>query len=226
MNIRPLWERTCPRASGFGAHRIADKSAPTVPGDLAGETAAPHPVGPGLSRPTAVGSGTRCAKRQEPSRLKPLLQKPASQRGMTLVELIITIVIVGIAATALFSAMASITGRSADPMLRQQSLAIAEGYLEEILLQDYASATDPCTGRACFNDVRDYHDLDDRPPRDMNDNVIPGLDNYRVEVEIAARSLADGLGPVGQKVPALHIRVTVTDPAGGTLSLDGYRTDY
>src|SRR5690606_5990048 len=181
MSTRPLWERTCPRASGPGAHRIADKSAPTVPCDLTGEAAPPHPVGPGLSRPTVVGSGTRCAKRQEPSRRKPLLKKPTSQRGMTLVELIITIVIIGIAATALFSAMASITGRSADPMLRQQSLAIAEGYLEEILLQDYATALNPCTGRACFNDVRDYQDLDDRPPQDMENNVISGLDHYRVQ---------------------------------------------
>lgn len=196
MSMRPLWERTFPRAAGFGAHRIAGKSAPTVPCEL---------------RPPVVGPGASHA---------------ASQRGMTLVELILTIVIIGIAATALFSAMASITVRSADPMLRQQSLAIAEGYLEEILLQDYASAPDPCTGRACFNDVRDYHDLDDRPPRDMNNDVIQGLDNYRVEVDIAARSGTEGLGPIGHKVPALHIRVTVTDPAGGTLSLDGYRAEY
>ena len=188
------------------------------------------PVGPGLSRPTEVGLGAGCAQTQEPSRLKPLLppllRTPAGQRGMTLVELVISIVIIGIAAAALFGAMATITARSADPMLRQQSLAIAEGYLEEILLQDYASAPDPCTGRACFNDVRDYHDLDDRPPRDMNNDVIRGLDNYRVEVDIAARSGTEGLGPIGHKVPALHIRVTVTDPAGGTLSLDGYRAEY
>ena len=78
------------------------------------------------------------------------------QRGMTLIELVISIVIIGIAAAALYSAMASISGRSADPMLRQQSLAIAEAYLEEILLQSF---TDPdgladC-GRSCFDDVGD-----------------------------------------------------------------------
>ena len=49
------------------------------------------------------------------------------QRGMTLVELVITIVIIGIAAAALYSAMAASTGRSADPLLCQQSLSIAEG---------------------------------------------------------------------------------------------------
>ena len=65
------------------------------------------------------------------------------QHGMTLVELVITIVVLGIASAALFSAMAAISGRSADPMLRQQSLAIAEAYMEEITLQAF-SASLPC----------------------------------------------------------------------------------
>ena len=68
------------------------------------------------------------------------------QQGMTLVELVISIVIIGISAASLYSAMAAITGRSADPLLRQQSLAIAEAYLEEILLQPFL---DPATGSQC-----------------------------------------------------------------------------
>ncbi len=89
------------------------------------------------------------------------------QQGMTLVELVISIVIIGIAAAALYSAMAAITGRSADPLLRQQSLAIAEAYLEEILLQPFL---DPATGsqcpsppasRAAFDNVCDYAGLAD-----------------------------------------------------------------
>ncbi len=61
----------------------------------------------------------------------------------------IAIVIVGIAAAALYSAMAAITARSADPMLRQQSLMIAEGYLEEILAKPYLAVATPagCEGK-------------------------------------------------------------------------------
>jgi MSHA pilin protein MshD len=54
------------------------------------------------------------------------------QRGLTLVELVIFIVIIGIAVAGVLSVM-TYTGRnSADPQLRKQALAIAEGLLEEV----------------------------------------------------------------------------------------------
>lgn len=143
------------------------------------------------------------------------------QAGMTLVELVITIVIVGIAASALYSAMASIVGRSADPLLRQQSLTLAEGYLEEIGLQ--AFVVQPSAGcvpaRACFNDVRDYDGLSDAPPRDAFGNQIAALANYRAEINVEGPTAWNG-------VQALRVDVTVTDPAGQSLSLSGYRTCY
>ena len=87
-----------------------------------------------------------------------LMASSHAQRGMTLIELVMTIVILGIAAAALFSAMAAITGHSADPMLRQQSLAIAEAYLEEITLQAFPASTtcaasNSGAGRSSFDDV-------------------------------------------------------------------------
>ncbi len=145
------------------------------------------------------------------------------QRGMTLVELLLAIVIVGIAAAALYSAMAAITARSADPMLRQQSLLLAEAHLEEILAQAYADpgAASAC-GRACFDDVLDYHGLDDQPPHDAQDNVLTQLAGYRVQVSVTDSSLADGAA----SVPARYVEVRVTDPAGQQLILGGYRGSY
>lgn len=142
------------------------------------------------------------------------------QQGMTLVELIITIVIVGIAAAALYTAMAAITARSADPMLRQQSLMIAEAYLEEILQQSFAQLPQPdgCA-RVCYNDVRDYAGLADMPPRDAQGSALDTLANYRVEV--AVQSLPDWNG-----IAALQVDVSVTDPAGAYLTLTGYRANY
>lgn len=150
------------------------------------------------------------------------------QHGMTLIELVISIVIIGIAAAALFSAMAAIGGRSADPLLRQQSLSIAEAYLEEILLKPYL---DPATllgcqaipaGREAFDDVCDYRDLDNQPPENAAGDAITELAGYRVRVSVSASNLADGTATA----EAYYVEVTVTDPAGEDLFLGGYRANY
>ncbi|MCJ8168411.1 type II secretion system protein [Atopomonas sediminilitoris] len=150
------------------------------------------------------------------------------QRGMTLIELVISIVIIGICAAALFSAMAAITGRSADPLLRQQSLAIAEAYLEEILTQPYF---DPASGNECpsppasrvlFDNVCDYNGLDDSGARDSSGNALAALANYRVQVAVGSGSAWAGV-PAGA---VLSVDVTVTDPQGQTLLLRGLRTRY
>ncbi|MCQ4309992.1 prepilin-type N-terminal cleavage/methylation domain-containing protein [Pseudomonas stutzeri] len=150
------------------------------------------------------------------------------QQGMTLVELVISIVIIGIAAAALYSAMAAIIGRSADPMLRQQSLVIAEGYLEEILFQPYLDPTTLSSGncaktdgllRERFDDVCDYAGLDDQGVRDATGAVVTALSAYRVQVSVTQMSNWNG-------VPARRIDVTVADPAGQRLELSGFRTCY
>jgi MSHA pilin protein MshD len=149
------------------------------------------------------------------------------QRGMTLIELVIAIVIIGIASAALYTAMASITGRSADPMLRQQSLSIAEAYLEEIELQAFL---DPSTQLACqtipanraqFDDVCDYRGLVDNGAVNASGQGISALAGYRVSVAVTSQAW-NGLAAND----VLYIQVTVTDPAGQDLVLGGYRTRY
>lgn len=148
------------------------------------------------------------------------LAAPRKQRGLTLVELVITIVIIGIAAAALFSAMATITSRSADPMLRQQSLMIAEAYLEEILQQSYVKWTPPtCNSRSCYQDIWAYHESSGKP-LDINGDEIDGLESYQVAVNV--EEVEKGLNGVD----ALKVTVTVEDPSGQHLQLTGWRTCY
>lgn len=149
------------------------------------------------------------------------------QRGMTLVELVIAIVIVGIAAAALYSAMASITSRSADPMLRQQSLAIAEAYLEEILAEDFLDPTSQTqcpprpAARADYDNVCDYAGLDDSGARGADGNLVPGLQDYQVSVAVTPQAF-DSLSAAA----ALQVVVTVEAPDSQTLTLAGWRTCY
>jgi len=59
------------------------------------------------------------------------------QRGVSLVELIVFIVVVGVAMAGLFAAFNTMIARSADPQVRKQVLAIAESLMEEIQLMPF-----------------------------------------------------------------------------------------
>ena len=60
-----------------------------------------------------------------------------SQRGISLVELIMFIVIVSIALAGILLVMNQVTGHSADTLIRKQALAIAESLLEEVELMPF-----------------------------------------------------------------------------------------
>lgn len=67
------------------------------------------------------------------------------QRGASLVELVVFIVIVGIGVAGVLAALNAATRGSPDPMVQKQALAIAESLLEEVQLQSftYCDPDDP-----------------------------------------------------------------------------------
>lgn len=69
------------------------------------------------------------------------------QRGVTLVELIMFMVIVSIALAGIVQVMRMTTANSADPLRRKQALMIAEGLLEEVRLAQF-SFCDPTSNNA------------------------------------------------------------------------------
>lgn len=73
-----------------------------------------------------------------------------AQRGASMIELVIFIVIVGVAVAGVLSIMTVTSKSSADPMLRKQALAIAESLLEEIELMPltYCDPNDASAGTA------------------------------------------------------------------------------
>nr|WP_314607301.1 prepilin-type N-terminal cleavage/methylation domain-containing protein [uncultured Janthinobacterium sp.] len=81
-----------------------------------------------------------------------------AQRGVTLIELIIFIVVVGVAVVGLLSIFARTTASSADPQLHKQALALAEGMLEEVTMARFTfcdpvadPAADAATNAAPFD---------------------------------------------------------------------------
>jgi MSHA pilin protein MshD len=144
------------------------------------------------------------------------------ERGTTLIELIVSIVIVAIAASAVLGVLSSSAGRSADAMIMAQAVSIAEAYLEEISLKAYADpdGIDGETVRTDFDDVDDYNGLLDSGARNQFGTAIAELSRYTVAVTVGTSSALTSV-PSGD---ALRIDVQVTYTPNVTVALSGYRT--
>ncbi|MEX1057447.1 MAG: type II secretion system protein [Natronospirillum sp.] len=66
------------------------------------------------------------------------------QSGVTLIELIIAIVVLGIASVGVFSALSTTTVQAVDPWLKAQSLALAQSFMDEVISKPfYPEGSDP-----------------------------------------------------------------------------------
>jgi MSHA pilin protein MshD len=166
----------------------------------------------------------------------------SSQRGLTLIELIVFIVIVGVALAGVLTVLNHTTRHSADPLLRKQALTIAEALLEEVMLQpftwcdpDDASAATATGYAGCgvaennlaaeagearasampLDNVNDYNGVT------TTTNIAGGgAAAYAATVTVAPSSL-NGIAA------AASLLITVSVTAGGeTIQLQGYRTRY
>ncbi len=174
------------------------------------------------------------------------------QTGLSLIELVMFIVIVGVAVAGVLSVMNVTTQHSADPIVRKQALAIAEALLEEIELQPftYCFPTDPlaltassasgCTGGVGGSEdtlpvsarvtsprnadnVSDYTNFSMSPIVDIIGSPITGLGTYTASVSIAQ---------VGSSFPSVTnpndvLKIDVRVVSGSTdITLTGYRFRY
>jgi MSHA pilin protein MshD len=139
-------------------------------------------------------------------------------RGATLVELVIAIVVISIAVTAVLGLLSSIAVRSAGAMGATQSASIASAYLEEALSKSFQDPNGPEAGRLNFDDVMDYN-FTDVGVRDATGALVPGLDQYTVQITAASVAL-------GAEPNVVRVDVRVTAPNGNVTRLSGFRTNY
>lgn len=166
------------------------------------------------------------------------------QRGLTLVELIVAMVVISVGVAGVLSAFNVSVRSSADPLVAKQAVALGEALVEEVSLAPFtwcdpddanaetaASAGDcaslsevlgPEAGDARpFDNVNDYHGLVLNPVSDVSGMAIPGLAGYTASIAIAEGGLP-GLA-AGE---SLRIMVTVTAPNGDVYLMEGMRTRY
>ena len=153
--------------------------------------------------------------------------------GFSLVEAIVFIIIVSIALAGVLAVMNLTTQRSADPLIRKQTIAVAESLLEEISQQNFsttsAAVAPTQANRPFFDDIGDYNNFNTTGIYPIDSSVvIPGLSGYNV---VSVKVASADLGPATNLISAASnnakiITVTVQGPDGVSVVLSGYRTAY
>jgi MSHA pilin protein MshD len=134
------------------------------------------------------------------------------QRGLTLIELILFIVIVGVALAAVLGVLNMTTKNSADPLRRKQALMIAEGLMEEVRLAKF-SFCDPSSN--------------DPDPETVAGTAACALgENWGQEPNTDGRpfdNVNDYVAAANQATSAFDVGGVLSDANGNSLNLPGYR---
>lgn len=155
--------------------------------------------------------------------------------GFSLIELVITIVVLGIALSALSSSLFTSVGRNADPLWQSKSSQLSQAYLDEILSMRYDESS-PLGGgsigvcntpgsetgeasRSLYDDVDDYDGLAETA--DFLDTITPSsYSGYTVSIEVTC---------VAQGNPTLTdsklIALTIISPTSQRLIFSVLRAD-
>jgi len=173
------------------------------------------------------------------------------ERGLSLIELLVFIVVVGIAVTGVLSVFSLNARTSADPVVQKQALAIADSLLEEVLAKPYtycdpddANVETAANAAGCattpeimgpenasetrysnltpFDNVNDYNGFAMTGIVDPSGNAVPDLNGYTASVQVQPAGAFNGI-PAGE---TLFVTVTVTGPGNHSVTLSGYRTRY
>ncbi len=177
---------------------------------------------------------------------------PRSQAGLSLIELIMFIVIVGVGIAGILSVLNLTAQKSADPMIRKQMLAVAESLLEEVELMPftYCDPDDPAVltaaspagcataegtttipageGRGTatpFDNVGDYGGSTGTLTISPLTDVSNNPIGMLAGYSATVNVATSALGGIAA-TDSLLITVTVTASTGESLALSGYRTRY
>ena len=130
--------------------------------------------------------------------------RPGRQSGFTLIELVVALVIIAMAATTITGLMSSIATRGAEAMQQTQAADIANAYLRDALSRPFSPP----------------YALAHAGARDHFGNGIAGLGGYGVRVNAAQSNALPGI-PLAD---CLLIVVDVTSPSGFAVNLRAFKT--
>ena len=158
------------------------------------------------------------------------------QRGVTLIELVITIVLISIAISGVVGVFSLVVGRSADTLFQSRTTAIGQAYLDEILSRRFDQSTGtggvpPYDGtcrvqpgggdRDKFGVVDDYDDINGESPQLASGDFGVEYSAFSVSVAVTCSGSEVSVGE-----DAKRIDVTVNPPQGPEMVFTAYRGNF
>lgn len=149
------------------------------------------------------------------------------QKGVTLLETVVFIVVVSIALGALLTTFNESVSKSTDPVIRLKALEKAQALMDEILVRKFdentptggVPACDSSEGTLCagitpdadFDDVGDYH------------GFLDGSDpSYPVSVTVVNAGAEIGIA----NTQARRITITASSPNSNDVVLSAYKVNF
>ena len=171
------------------------------------------------------------------------------QRGFTLVEIIIGIVVISLSFSIISSLVLPATEKSADQVQQIKAAELGQSLLTEILGRSFDENSDRVGGtyrcnedgqsacstvlapesetRSNYNDVDDYNGLS-LQGEDIENALGESLGQYYLGFNVSVSVVYDGNfdGVADNNQLAKLVTVLVTTPSNEVISFSGYRTNY
>jgi MSHA pilin protein MshD len=159
-----------------------------------------------------------------------------SVQGMSLVEMILTIVIISVAMVASLRSFSVLSGRSSDVMVQTRALDLAQLYIDEILSRRFdedtgvygtptftgaCRITDDSENRDDYDDVDDFAEISNEVPALIDSSLAADYAGFTVSVDVACDD-SIGVNTDGAKL----VTVTITDPIGNDSVFSVYKGNY
>ncbi len=120
-----------------------------------------------------------------------MLAKTSSRRGFTMVESLVCIVIVGVMLVAALRTVSASNLAQVSVANRGVGGMLAQSLMDEIMAQQFENPTFPTfgpeageTSRSTFNDVDDYYNYTESPPKNLDGSTISNMTGWARSVDV------------------------------------------
>ena len=133
------------------------------------------------------------------------------QRGVTMIELIMFIVIVSVALASIMAVMRLTTANSAEPLRRKQALMIAEGLLEEVRSAGFTRCdpSDPVFDDPANPPCTIPENWGQAAPEPVNPRLFDNVNDYVAQANVATNAFNNAAG-------------VLVDVSGQPIAVNGY----